>query len=177
VEAGRKLWAKDYRPNTSSVDFNSSRQSSLTSSQNSKLRQPLSKNDCNERPRKRMKYSNIDELIKQQRRLPHPLKVGDELTLYLNAELETDDDLVSFCQEPFPCWLAPTARHALRPPIGQLTSARRLPASCTPALVARTTTIQHFTFSSLFNTSSAQLFALSTLLLLVWQSTYCLSQQ
>jgi hypothetical protein len=36
----------------------------------------------------------------------------------------------------------PSARHALRPPIGQLTSARRLAASCTPALVARTKTIQ-----------------------------------
>jgi hypothetical protein len=43
-----------------------------------------------------MKYSNIDELIKQQRRLPHPLEIGDELTLYLDAKLETDDDLVSF---------------------------------------------------------------------------------
>jgi predicted DNA-binding transcriptional regulator AlpA len=43
-----------------------------------------------------MKYSNIDKLIKQQRRLPHPLKIGEELTLYLDAELETDDDLVSF---------------------------------------------------------------------------------
>jgi hypothetical protein len=43
-----------------------------------------------------MKYSNIDELIKQQRRLLYPLKIGDELTLYLDAELETDDDLVSF---------------------------------------------------------------------------------
>jgi hypothetical protein len=43
-----------------------------------------------------MKYSNIDELIKQQRPLPHPPKVGDELMLYLDAELETDDDLVSF---------------------------------------------------------------------------------
>jgi hypothetical protein len=41
-----------------------------------------------------------------------------------------------------------SAKHTLRPPIGQLTSARRLAASCTPALVARTTTIQHFTFSS-----------------------------
>jgi hypothetical protein len=37
-----------------------------------------------------------------------------------------------------------SAKHTLRPPtgIGQLTSARRLAASCTPALVARTTTIQ-----------------------------------
>jgi hypothetical protein len=52
-----------------------------------------------------MKYSNIDELIKQQRRLPHPLKIGDELTLYLDAELETDDDLVSF-----QCWLRPAIR-------------------------------------------------------------------
>jgi hypothetical protein len=35
-----------------------------------------------------------------------------------------------------------STKHTLRPPIGQLTSARRLAASCTPALVARTTTIQ-----------------------------------
>jgi ankyrin repeat protein len=35
-----------------------------------------------------------------------------------------------------------SAKHTLRPPIGQLTSARRLAASCTHALVARTTTIQ-----------------------------------
>jgi hypothetical protein len=34
-----------------------------------------------------------------------------------------------------------SAKHTLRPPIGQLTSARRLAASCTPALVARTTTV------------------------------------
>ena len=52
-----------------------------------------------------MKYSNIDELIKQQRRLPHPQKIGDELTLYLEAELETDDDLVSFQY-----WLRPAVR-------------------------------------------------------------------
>jgi hypothetical protein len=52
-----------------------------------------------------MKYSNIDELIKQQRRLPHPLKIGDELTLYLDAELKTDDDLVSS-----QCWLRPAIR-------------------------------------------------------------------
>jgi hypothetical protein len=36
----------------------------------------------------------------------------------------------------------PSAKHALRPPIGQLTSACRLAASCIPALIARTTTIQ-----------------------------------
>jgi hypothetical protein len=36
----------------------------------------------------------------------------------------------------------PSAKHTLRPPIGQLTSARGLAASCTPALVDRTTTIQ-----------------------------------
>jgi hypothetical protein len=36
----------------------------------------------------------------------------------------------------------PSAKHTLRPPIGQLTSARRLAASCTPALVDRTTIIQ-----------------------------------
>jgi hypothetical protein len=105
VEAVRRLWEKDYRPNTSPVKFNSSRQSSLALSQDSKLRQPLSEHDRNERPRKRMKYSNIDELIKQQRRLPHPLKIGDELTLYLDAELETDDDLVSFQY-----WLRPAIR-------------------------------------------------------------------
>ena len=52
-----------------------------------------------------MKYSNIDELIKQQRRLPYPQKIGDELTLYLEAELETDDDLVSFQY-----WLRPAVR-------------------------------------------------------------------
>jgi hypothetical protein len=34
------------------------------------------------------------------------------------------------------------AKHTLRPSVGQLTSARRLAASCTPALVARTITIQ-----------------------------------
>jgi hypothetical protein len=34
------------------------------------------------------------------------------------------------------------AKHTLRPPVGQLTSARRLAASCAPALVARTITIQ-----------------------------------
>jgi hypothetical protein len=44
-----------------------------------------------------------------------------------------------YCREPFPCWLAPTARHAPGPPIGQLTSARRLATSCILALVARTT--------------------------------------
>jgi hypothetical protein len=52
-----------------------------------------------------MKYSNIDELIKQQRRLPHPQKIGDELTLYLEAELETHDDIVSFQY-----WLRPAVR-------------------------------------------------------------------
>jgi hypothetical protein len=52
-----------------------------------------------------MKYSNIDELIKQQRRLLHPQKIGDELTLYLEAELKTDDDLVSFQY-----WLHPAVR-------------------------------------------------------------------
>jgi hypothetical protein len=52
-----------------------------------------------------MKYSNIDKLIKQQRCLPHPQKIGDELTLYLEAELETDDDLVSFQY-----WLRPAIR-------------------------------------------------------------------
>jgi hypothetical protein len=66
MEAVRKLWEKDYRPNTSSVDFNSSHQSFLTSFQDSKLRQPLSKHDRNERPCKRMKYSNMNKLIKQQ---------------------------------------------------------------------------------------------------------------
>jgi hypothetical protein len=48
-----------------------------------------------------MKYSNIDELIKQQRRLPYPQKIGDELTLYL----ETNDNLVSFQY-----WLRPAVR-------------------------------------------------------------------
>jgi hypothetical protein len=48
---------------------------------------------------------NIDELIKQQLRLPYPLKLGDELTLYLDAELETDDGLVSFQY-----WLRPAHR-------------------------------------------------------------------
>jgi hypothetical protein len=105
VGAVRRLWEQDYRPNTSPVDFYNSSQSSLSSSQDSELRQPLSERDRNERSRKRMKYSNIDELIKQQRRLPHPQKIGDELTLYLEAELETDDDLVSFQY-----WLRPAVR-------------------------------------------------------------------
>jgi hypothetical protein len=102
VGAVRRLWERDYRPNTSHVDFHSSSQSSLALSQDSELRQPLSKRDCNKRPCKRMNYSNIDKLIKQQQRLPHPQNIGNVLTLYLKDELEIDDNLVSFQY-----WLCP----------------------------------------------------------------------
>jgi hypothetical protein len=35
------------------------------------------------RPRKRIKYGNVDKFFKQQRYLPLPKKLGDEVTLYL----------------------------------------------------------------------------------------------
>jgi hypothetical protein len=43
--------------------------------------------------------------LKQNRLLPLPTRVGDELTLYLTGELETEEDLV-----PFQYWLRPQTK-------------------------------------------------------------------
>lgn len=104
VDAVRRLWEQDYRLSTLPTAINDSYGSSISSSENSE-HQPLADVDTNKRPRKRIKYGNIDELIKQQRRLPLLEKVGDELTLYLGSDLETDGDLV-----PFQYWLRPAVR-------------------------------------------------------------------
>jgi hypothetical protein len=57
-----------------------------------------------------------------------------------DSKICAEKDCINVESRSYATW--PSAKHTLRPPIRQLTSARGLAASCTPALVDRTTTIQ-----------------------------------
>lgn len=59
----------------------------------------------NRRPIKRARLSDVDELLKEGRRIKVPRLVGDELEVYVNSELETDDNLV-----PLQYWLRDAVR-------------------------------------------------------------------
>lgn len=59
----------------------------------------------NRRPIKRARLRDIDELLKEGRRIKVLRLVGDELEVYLNSELETDDNLV-----PLQSWLRDAVR-------------------------------------------------------------------
>lgn len=102
----RRLWEREYRPRAASpLTVSTSPSSFSLSSPSSQERQPLSTFDHNRRPKKRAKLSAIDELLKENRRLPFARQVGDELTIYLNSELESDENLV-----PFQYWLREPVR-------------------------------------------------------------------
>jgi hypothetical protein len=99
----RRLWEREYRPRAASpLTVSTSPSSSSLSSQK---RQPLSTLDHNRRPKKRAKLLAVDELLKENRRLPFARQVGDELTIYPNSELESDENLV-----PFQYWLREPVR-------------------------------------------------------------------
>jgi hypothetical protein len=67
-----------------------------SSSLSSQERQPLSTFDYNQRLKKRAKLLAVNKLLKENWRLPFARQVGDELTIYLNSELESDKNLVPF---------------------------------------------------------------------------------
>jgi hypothetical protein len=101
LEKVRRMWERDYRPcATTPVQVSDS----PSASQSSQERTPLSSLDSNQRSRKR-KHTNLDNLLKEGRKLKLPRQVGDELTLYLNSEMETDDSLI-----PIQFWLREAVR-------------------------------------------------------------------
>ena len=87
----RSMWEQDYRPRAATPVhvYNS-----LSSSQSSQERTPLRSRDPNQRVSKKRKLNNVDDLLKEGRKLNIPRQVGDELTLYLNSEFKTDDNLI-----------------------------------------------------------------------------------
>jgi hypothetical protein len=105
----RRIRERDYRTQHTPLAIFSSPSTSFSSSQERRPLADLNSNkrsqtdpDGDQHSRKRAKYVNADELLKQNRRLSLPTRVGDELTLYLTGELETDEDLL-----PFQYWLRP----------------------------------------------------------------------
>jgi hypothetical protein len=105
----RRIRERDYRTQHTPLAIFSSPSTSFSSSQERRPLADLNSNkrsqtdpDGDQHSRKRAKYVNADELLKQNRRLSLPTRVGDELTLYLTGELETDEDPL-----PFQYWLRP----------------------------------------------------------------------
>ena len=99
LEKVRRMWERDYRPCATNPV-----QVSPSSSQG---RAPLGSLDPNQRPRlnRKRKHTNLDDVLKESRKLNLPRQVGDELTLYLNSELETDENLI-----PLQYWLREAVR-------------------------------------------------------------------
>jgi hypothetical protein len=100
LEKVRHMWEKDYRPRAATPV-----QISDSQSQSSQERTPLSLLDSNQRSSKKRKHTDMDDLLKESRKLNLPRQIGDELTLYLNSELETDDQLI-----PIQYWLREAVR-------------------------------------------------------------------
>jgi hypothetical protein len=86
------MWDREYRPcATTPIQVSNSHLPSQASSQE---RTPFGSIDRNQLPSKKRRLNNIDDLLKEGRKLNLPRAVGDEPTLYLNGEFETDENLV-----------------------------------------------------------------------------------
>jgi len=96
LEKVRGMWERVYRAGAANPIHVAS---STSSSQESQGRTPLGRLSNNQHNKKR-KRDDVDNILKQSRKLNIPRAVGDELTLYLNSELETDDELI-----PLQYWL------------------------------------------------------------------------